>query len=120
MQAGQDPGSWQFLLAASVMCLVIPSQQRRVILSLTPHMRNCERVETREWLNPGINDLQGEIKGTGALQNKEKIERKCCCKGEAENQTNLCWVGEVMDSECEKRGLVRCWESLQTVRAVKR
>lgn len=49
--------------------------------------------ESREPLNLGINDLQGEIKGTGPLHNEEKIGRRCCCKEEAENQTNMCEVG---------------------------
>lgn len=63
-----------------------------------------ERVETRELLNPRINDLQGEITGTGGLHDREKIKRRL--------PENLCWVGEeLMGLQCEKRDFVRCWES---------
>lgn len=73
----------------------------------------------REQLNPEINDLRGEIKGTEVLHNKEEIERRCCCKEETENQTNPCQVGKITSSQSEQRSLVRCWHSLLTVRAVR-
>lgn len=74
-------------------------------------MDHWEKVETQELTNHRINDLQGQITGTGALNNIEKIERRFlqrrCRKTE-----NLCWVGEVvMGLQCEKRDLFRCWES---------
>lgn len=103
------------VLTASVMCLFIASQKRWVLLSDTLHFRSYvdhwEKVETQELTNHRINDLQGQITGTGALNNIEKIERRFlqrrCRKTE-----NLCWVGEVvMGLQCEKRDLFRCWES---------
>lgn len=112
----QGPGRsfWQRLWCA---CLSPHSWDE---LSFPSHC-TWETLQTteREQLNPEINDLRGEIKGTEVLHNKEEIERRCCCKEETENQTNSCRVGKITSSQSEQRSLVRCWHSLLTVRAVR-
>lgn len=67
-------------------------------------MDRWERVETRELLNPRINDLQGEITRARALHNKEKIERRLLQRGSRETE-DQCWVGEeLLGFQCEKEG----------------